>query len=381
MTRTLPINIKSFLLFLLVFTGYLFAGNSQTPSPKIRAGVFNGNGASPVCVLETMEALKMDPGIIISEVSAAEIILGKLDQLDVLVFPGGSGSKEFNNLGTLAAEKVRAFADQYDKGIVGICAGGYLLSTTPTYPSLEMLDAPDTREFYDRGRGLIGFKLNEIGKTVFYEVADQDIMFVQYYDGPIFENPGKYGLNVFGTIETDIDCKKTYPKDFTPGKPAFFTKNYGKGKLFVSVGHPEATAGMRWMVPRMVRYVANADLITYHKDLIRPSINTKALLYYPSVIKREKELYWQLFSDDDKVVHAALNGLGEIRSRPSIRWALGLLRHSSPFIRLKAAEYLCINEYTAAISDLEASVNMEKDEYFKGQMEILLSILKNYVHE
>jgi hypothetical protein len=65
----------------------------------IRVGVFNGSGASPECVVETYEALRIDREIRPSYVSAADISLGRLKDLDVVVFPGGSGSREYNSLG------------------------------------------------------------------------------------------------------------------------------------------------------------------------------------------------------------------------------------------------------------------------------------------
>lgn len=351
----------------------------QNKSQKINVGVFNGNGASPVCILETMEALKIDTGISPVEVSAYDIINGKLDDLDALIFPGGSGSKEFNNIGQLAAEKIKEFGQKEGKGLVGICAGGYLLSTTPTYPSLEVLDAPDTREYYDRGRGLISFHLNDKGKEIFFELKNTDSLFIQYYDGPMFADPEKYGLNVLGNIYSDIATHPGYPHNYTQGKPAFFTKRYGKGKVFVSVGHPEATAGMRWIVPRMARWVTGNKLISYNKDLIRPEINDKELLFYKDTKKTEKRLFWNLFNNNPENVISAIDSLHTLRSRPSIRWSIGLLRHKNPNIRLKAAEYITESEYTAAIPDLEAAVKTEKDQEIKNKLNKYLTKLKGFV--
>ena len=346
---------------------------------KINIGVFNGNGASPVCILETMEALKIDTGINPVEISAFDIMNGKLNELDAVIFPGGSGSKEFNNIGQLAAEKIRKFGQQEGKGLVGICAGGYLFSTTPTYPSLEILGAPDTREYYDRGRGLISFHLNDKGKKIFYELKNTDSLYIQYYDGPMFADPEKYDLNVLGNLYSDIATHKGYPHGYTPGKPAFFTKKYGNGKVFVSVGHPEATAGMRWIVPRMARWVTNNKLITYPKELIRPGINRREILFYKDTKKRESGLFWQLFDKDPDVVINTIDSLHALRSRPSIRWSMGLLRHKNPKIRLKAANYILESEYTAAIPDLEAAVKNEKVLDVKKNLDKKLKKLKGFI--
>lgn len=373
-------NISRVFVLVLFFLVVLFSScstNSSVSEKKlICVGVFNGDGASPVCVLETMEALKIDNGIDPVEVSGADILNGKLDDLDALIFPGGSGSKEYNNLGQEGARLVKDFVMNRGKGLVGICAGGFLFSTTPGYPSLEILGIPDIRDHYDRGRGLLAFHLNHAGKKIFPELADIDSLYLQYYDGPIFDvnRPGE--VNIVGKIYSDIDPHPGYPHNVTPGKPALLTKNFGKGKVFVSVGHPEATAGMRWMVPRMVRWVTGEKPVQYKKELIRPQLNDHDLFYTPEKILFEKENFWNLFSENDSVVIHSLENLYSIRSRPSIRWAIGLLRHQSAGVRLAAANYLLETEYTWAIPDLEAAVKNENDPETKAKLQQIAGKLK-----
>ena len=346
---------------------------------KIQVGVFNGNGASPVCVIETMEALKIDHGILPREVSSVDIMNGVLDSLDVMVFPGGSASKEYNNLGLQAAQKIKSFGSQKNKGLVGICAGGYLFSTTPGYPSLQIFPAPDIRDHYDRGRALIGFSINKKGAEIFPELTKVDTAFYQYYDGPMYDIPENSPIIVLATLTTDISHKKGYPKGVTPGKPAFFTASYGEGKAIASVGHPEATPGMRWIVPRMARYVANRKLISYTNQVVRPEIYTKEVLYTPDVIKFEKKNFWQLFSDNDQAVIEAIDNMHSIYSRPSIRWSIGLLRHASPIVRQHAAQYLLETEYTDALPDLKAAYLQEQDATTKKVLEKVLDELMEIV--
>ena len=374
------LSTLSVLLIITLFScskTYTQEGLNVKTGKVINVGVYNGNGASPICVLETMEALKIDRGINPKEISANDIMNGDLEKMDAIVFPGGSGSKEFNSLGQMAAEKVREFGMKKDKGIVGICAGGYLLSTTPTYENLKVLGVPHTRKYYDRGRGLIGFSLTGEGKKIFYELKNIDSLFVQYYDGPMFESTN--GLNVLATINTDIATHKGYPHNFTQGKPAFFTKKYGQGKVFVSVGHPEATAGIRWIVPRMVRWVTNNKLISYSQDLIRPELNDKDILFYSDTKKLESKLFWQLSDKNPKKVLKAIKELHKLRSRPSIRWSIGLLRHKDSDVRLTAARYLFDSEYTAAIPDLRAAVKSERNEMLKNELQAILTKMEGYV--
>ncbi len=342
---------------------------AQSPSGELlRAGVFNGNGASAVCVFETIEALKIDRGIDAREISAAQIMQGGLNKLDVLVFPGGSGSKEFNNLGLQAADKVKEFAKQPNKGVVGICAGGYLLASTPDYASLQLLPVHSIRDYYNRGRGLISFTTNKQGDEIFPELKEMDQAFIQYYDGPMYNNIDSSKFTVLATVISDIATKKGYPKGVSVGKPAFGIANYGEGRVIMTTGHPEATSGMRWIVPRMVRWAGNHELVSYDEAVVRPEKYTQEVLYYPETIKFEKEMFWKLSSDDEVEIIAAIDSLHAIYSRPSIRWTIGLLRHSSPDVRIAAANYLLETEYTYALPDLSAAWKMETNQEVKEKL-------------
>lgn len=325
------------------------------------AGVYSGGGASAVCILETIEALKIDRDIIISMVSPADIQNGKLDSLDVLIFPGGSGSKEYLSLGQSGIEKVREFGSKRGKGLVGICAGGYLFGTTEGYPSLKLLNAGTYRDHYDRGRGLIAFDLNKKGKKIFPELSAYDTLFLQYYDGPIFKLQKENPPEVLGNILSDIATGKDDPRGITPGKPSFMTAPFGEGQIIVTTGHPESTPGLRWIVPRMARYVIGAPLKGYNSNVVRPHINEQEILYYPEEIALENSSRWGLYNENDSIVLASLKNLHSIRSRPSIRWSTGLLRHHSPTVRLAAVNYLLDTEYTYALPELVAAAREEQD--------------------
>lgn len=375
-----PVSVF-FILTLALIESCQSNAPKDTENVPVRVGVYKGDGASPVCVLETMEALKIDKGIVPMEISGADIMNGALENLDAIIFPGGSGSKEFNSLGVLAAEKVKAFALREGKGIVGICAGGYLLSTTPGYPSLEILDAPDIRDHYDRGRGLIAFHLNKTGTEIFPELKNYDSLYIQYYDGPMFDIPESSKIRVQGEIYSDIATHEGYPHGVSPGKPSFMTMNYGKGKIMVSVGHPEATAGMRWMVPRMARWVTNNEFILYDGNTVRPGINQTEILFYEEQQSFEKENFWKLFEQNDSLVISALENLHKLRSRPSIRWSIGLLRHPSWKVRNTAAKYLLESEYTYAIPDLEAAINVEKEKNNRAELQKILRQLSSFLQQ
>lgn len=354
------------------------SSNSKT---KINIAVFDGNGAGVVSVVETIEALRIDTGINAMALNAAEIQNGELSKFDAIIIPGGSGSKQLNNLGESNREIVKQFVEQ-GGGIIGICAGAYMLSSTVGYPSLGIASSIHIdRAHYNRGRGLVQFGLTEAGYEIFPELRDNSL-FVQYYDGPVLvQGDTANPYNELGTYITDIHPDNFAPEGITPGRTFCLNQQIGEGKVFLFAGHAESTPGMRWMVPRMARWVTNNVLINYDKIWVRPEINDSAIIFDEALRKTEKELWWQLFSENPQDQINALEALYKLRSRPAVRWNIGMLRANDADVRLKAAEILLQTEYTAALSDVQQAVEMEKDPAVKEAMAKVISEFKKTVSE
>ena len=303
---------------------------SNDNQEKLKVAVFSGNGAGGVSVIETIEALKIDAGIIAMPLSASAIQEGKLSEFDALIFPGGSGSKQLLNLGEKGQEIVKDFVEKQGNGVIGICAGAYLLSSTEGYPNLKLASSIHIdRAHYNRGRGLVEFELTESGFKVFPELKSNRL-FAQYYDGPVLvknEN-AEVQFEELGKYITDIHPDDFAPEGITPGKTFILRQKAGKGKVFLIAGHPESTPGMRWVVPRMVRWVCGSELVSYNQKWVRPQINNKAIIFDRGLKKEEKKNYWLLFSENPQEQSQAINTLYSYRSRPAVRWNIGLLRRS-----------------------------------------------------
>jgi len=330
----------------------------------IAVGIFKGNGTSPTCVKEAVEALKIDNGIVSVTITASDIVRSKLENIDVLLFPGGSGSKTMLDLGEQAIDIVKESVIKKGMGVVGICAGGYLLSNTPNYPSMGLSGAEVIdREHYNRGNGLAEFKLTKKGEDIFPELIGLEHVFIEYYEGPILApaKDAKNKYNVLATFVSDIYQKNNATKGITPGKPFFINTKMGNGKVFVSVAHPEATPGMRWIVPRMVRWVANKDLISYEGNIIRPNLFNKEILNDSNTEKEIDKLFYQLFDEDNKLQIEAINKLEEMRAWSGKKWVPGLLRDNNAKVRERAAKYLADNEITFALPEIKSAILVEKN--------------------
>ncbi len=348
----------------------------EKQSPKIKVAVYSGEGAGAVSIIETIEALKIDPGIDAYPISPVDIFSGKLNETDAIIFPGGSGSKQLNSLGKTGKKFVMDFIKN-GGGAIGICAGAYMMCQTEGYPSLKIGDVKHIdRAHYNRGRGLIEFKLNDEGLKIFPEFKNQP-QFIQYYDGPIMEPlHQEKSFKPVAVYVTDIHPNEGDPVGLTPGKLFMYHQNYGKGKIFAIGGHAESTPGIRFMIPRMARWVTGNELIPYDSKWIHPDKNHKAILFDKVLIKTEKQLFWQLFEDDPDKQISAMDSLYALRSRPAVRWNKGLLRDSNPEVRAEAARLLIKAEYTDALKDLKASYRFETNPQTKKALKKAIDFLQ-----
>jgi hypothetical protein len=254
-----------------------------------------------------------------------------------------------------------------------------MLSSTPGYPNLKLASSIHIdRAHYNRGRGLIEFELNDRGLDIFPELKGHKL-FIQYYDGPVLVQSdsveGYY--NELGKFVTDIHPDDFAPVGITPGKTFVLNQIKGKGKVFLIAGHPESTPGMRWMVPRMARWVSEKKLIGYDQKWIRPQINNKAIIFDQVLRKEEKKNFWLLFSENSEDQIKAMKTLYSYRSRPAVRWNIGLLRSVHPETRSLAAGLLKEAGYSDAVKDLEQALSMEKDDKTKEIIKDALDFLKN----
>lgn len=351
----------------------------------LKVGVYGDGGASPVCVRETVAALEIDGGMTSIVFSGADIQSGILDSLDVVVFPGGSGSKESCSMGDVGREKVREFVLKQGKGCVGICAGGYLLSTSPNYlSSLNLISAAvfDSAH-YNRGRGFIEIGLTVKGKEYFPELAGQKSLFIQYYDGPVLVPAQDAEVSAYtelGQYITDIHLTGGAQAGVTPGKTALLLNRAGNGRVFIIIGHPESTPGMRWMVPRMVRIVAGRELVSYPGAVVRPDRENRAILFDKARTSEEHRLFWKLFSNSSGDKITAMDALVAMRSRPALRWSIGMLRDANPAVRAHAAEILAEAEYTPCMNDLAVAIRFEKDSKCLATLKASFQKLSAIIH-
>ncbi len=224
-----------------------------TPPNAIRVAVFEDEGVSSTQKL--FEVLKLDVQLVPSKISAKEIREGKLDSFDVLIHPGGSGSKQGKALGEEGRAKVRQFIEG-GKGMVGICAGAYLASQQYDW-SLNVLDAKVIdRQHWNRGFGNVGIAWTSEGQHLLKQDANPTDIY--YHQGPLLapgDNPEIPDYEPLATYVGEI-AKNGAPKGVMPGTTAIARGLYGKGRVLCYSPHPEKTPGLGEILLLGIHWVA-----------------------------------------------------------------------------------------------------------------------------
>lgn len=346
---------------------------------KVRVGVFTGNGAAQTCIWETIASIQMDPDMTVQGISTSDISNGVLNNLDAIIIPGGGGTTEYMNLGRENMDRIRAFISS-GKGAVGICAGAYLFTDTPNYACMHINGAKAIDIEHDnRGHGISAFSLTDEGKKLFPELAGREKSYVMYYEGPVLVKSDSIPLpyKTMATMLTDVHEEGNAPANMTNNRPFFIANEYGKGRVFSSISHPEATPGMMWMIPRMVRWTLKMPVISYSKRVVNPNLYNREILMTKADLKKEHNYYYTFLYGTPQEKIAALEWLQQCRSWEAKRWAQGLLFDSNADVRIRTAKFIAETDYLPFLNDLEAACKAERDPQIKKQMMIYLKSLKD----
>lgn len=248
----------------------VLAANAMTPSSpwtllpagsaKIKAAIYAGGGTSINRSLSGYPA-SLDPAaaeIDYTYVGPVELAQPKaLDQFDVLIVGGGSGSKEAKAIGEPGAAAIKAFI-QRGGGYVSSCAGSYL--ATCNYPwSLKIVAAKTVDSaHWARGTGQVDIELTDAGRSILG--AFNGLQSCRYANGPLLgevappDGLGPY--TVLAYFRSDMAKGRNTPKGLMPNSPAIIAGEYGQGRVLCCSPHPEYTAELKSMIPRAVKWAA-----------------------------------------------------------------------------------------------------------------------------
>ncbi len=205
------------------------------------------------------------PTFVLHFVGPADIQAGVLDQFDVVIFPGGSGSKQAAAIGKEGCRAVREFVES-GGGYVGICAGAFLatakydwslaLVNADTFTGNREIPGVGVKRMWFRGSGIVKMELTDEGKKILGDLPG--LVELGYANGPILSPAGKDDLPEYVPLAFfRSEISKYEPQEGTMvDTPAIVASTFGKGRALAISPHPEGTTGLEPLVQRAVAWAA-----------------------------------------------------------------------------------------------------------------------------
>ncbi|MEI9894965.1 MAG: BPL-N domain-containing protein [Chthoniobacter sp.] len=223
----------------------------------IRGALYDDAGAAGQGVPGVQEILRHAGGYEVTIFKAGDIPTGVLEKKDVVIFTGGSGSKEGTTIGEAGREAVRKFVRD-GGGYLGICAGAYLACSKFTW-GLGLLDAQTVSSKWRRGVGDVQLEITPAGQRLSALSAEKRS--VHYANGPIIQPAGRTDLAPYEPLalfRTEL-AEHDSPIGAMVNTPAIVQGHFGKGRVIISSPHPEQTPGLEIIVERAVHWLATGD--------------------------------------------------------------------------------------------------------------------------
>jgi len=228
-------------------------------APLIRVAVYDHSDGSASGPKNLKRILVEENGFETTRVSPQEIRDGVLRDFDVLIMPGGSGSKQSRMLEEKGREVVKKFVEE-GGGYVGICAGSYLASSHYSW-SLGLINAKVwDRSHWARGTGDISLNISPAGCQVL-DVEEGELQ-CYYGQGPLLvpdNKPSLPGYEVLASYGTEI-AKKGAPQGAMVGTHAIVRTMYGEGRVICFSPHPEKTGGPNSIMAEGVRWAGSGQV-------------------------------------------------------------------------------------------------------------------------
>lgn len=199
-----------------------------------------------------LRILIIDRGFSAERITSEEIRRGRLDGFDVLIMPGGSGSKQAERLQASGREKIREFV-RSGGGYVGICAGSYLASSHYDW-SLGLINARVwDRAHWARGGGEVSIRMTDPGWQL---LGRGGSIPVHYNQGPLMvpdDESNLPGYEVLATFASEVANKGAQPGSMI-GTHAVIRSKFGEGRVICYSPHPEVSGGPNDIIAAGVRW-------------------------------------------------------------------------------------------------------------------------------
>ena len=239
-----------------------FIKKVQLSEETIAVGIYKPTGIELNNVQYIAEAINIDAGIVYVTLTDADILKTKLENIDVIIFPGLKNSESIDIMDDEIEDIFKNFITKKGKGALGFCNGAQILTNSEENSSLELIDVKIVKND-KKFNGLLKLNLTEKGLDLFPELRDKEEMFIKYNSDVTFDIQNNSDVEANVIVNRLVDDTNI---------PIFISSKCGKGKLFLITAHPETTPGMRWMIPRIIRWLYGKDPVWYDKNIVRTDL-------------------------------------------------------------------------------------------------------------
>ena len=272
-TKSQPLSLRArqhrLMVHALLMHLQMAAGTSKvllpTGAKSLRIAVYDAGGVGGSGPQNLDRVLRGMPAVLARRVGAEDVREGSLTQFDVVIFPGGSGSKQAAALEAKGRAAVQAFVKD-GGGYIGICAGSYLAAANYSWSLgisnhktfCETIELPNIgrKSMWYRGpSATVKMELTEAGRAILG--AKSGVFDVRYQNGPIMSPMGVKGLGAFRTLANFRSEVSRYEpqKGTMVNTPAIIAGEYGKGRVLSISPHPESSTALYSLVANGIRWV------------------------------------------------------------------------------------------------------------------------------
>lgn len=342
----------------------------QLNKETIAVGIYKPTGVNPIHINYIAEAIKIDAGMVYVTLNDTDVLNTKLENIDVVIFPGMKKGEKNLVLNDKIEEIFRNFIVKKGKSAIGLCNGSRFL-TCSVGQSLNLVNIKMV-EVEDATKGLIEFNLTKEGESIFPELIGYNNLYTYYKRESILEFIDDSTENITLLGQYEIGEKKS---------PIFIETKSGSGKILLITSQLESTPGMRWMIPRMVRWVQGKRIIRYDNNIVRPDLYSSEIIISDEVNNEIEKLKTKLANGNKTEKIAAMDELQKYYPWLAAENVRLLLREKNDDLKLRAAKYLVDIEYTLAINDLENAIKKERSKKVKAKLRIYKESLENMIEQ
>ncbi len=358
--------MKRIIFFIAIFSVVLMSCNRTDTESKyvkkvelneetIAVGIYKATGYDYPNIKYIAEAINIDAGIVYVTLTDADVLKTKLENIDVIIFPGMKSGQYIDQLDDEIAQILRNFITQKGKGAIGVCSGCGILSNSNNSQSLGLVKLDFDKSNAELSSGLLNFKLTENGKNIFPDLQD--------YENLLIHVSSDFSFNLLDTAGVEIVAS-----NLEGNIPLVVTTKSGNGKIAMLNVNAETTPGMRWMIPRMVRWSTNKEYVWYDKNIFRPELFNEQVIIDDELNTKLKELISKLDSGKKDDIIDAMDELEQIYPWAAAEKVRSLLIEKNGDIKLRAAKYLVNIEYTVAVEDMKKIIKNERSRKTKEKL-------------